>query len=295
MYDLHRLRLLRELKSRGTLAAVAKALSYSPSSVSQQLSQLEAEAGVPLLEHVGRGVRLTAHAEILVGHTDAIMQRLEQAHTDLARASAEVVGTLRVAAFQTAALAFVPDALTALRAQLPRLRVHVRHIEAELALPALLAREFDLVIAEEYPGNALPRPEGIERRDLCQDPFRLALPPQDSRRRLELADLAERPWVMEPEGTAARQWAVAVCRAAGFEPDVCFESTDILFHVHLVEQGHAVALVPDLVWRSTTTAAVLRALPGGPHARTLFTAARAGTQAHPAVVACRDALAATVR
>ncbi|WP_086824345.1 LysR family transcriptional regulator [Allokutzneria sp. NRRL B-24872] len=293
MYDLHRLRLLRELKARGTLAAVAKALSYSPSSVSQQLSQLEAEVGVPLLEHVGRGVRLTAHAEILVEHTDAIMRRMELAQTDLARASVEVVGTLRIGAFQTAALAFVPEALTALRERHPRLRVHVVHIEAELVLPALLTREFDLVIAEEYPGNALPRPAGIERRELCRDPLRLALPPGSGPPRL--SDLATRPWAMEPEGTVARLWAVTVCRNAGFEPDVRFESADVLFHVHIVEQGHAVALVPDLVWRSTTTSAVLRPMPGGPHLRTLFTAVRTGTESHPAITACRDALAAAVR
>ncbi|WP_205625621.1 helix-turn-helix domain-containing protein [Actinomadura atramentaria] len=63
MLDLHRLRLLRELKHRGTLAAVAEALAYSPSSISQQLSVLEREAGVRLLEPVGRRVRLTPQAE----------------------------------------------------------------------------------------------------------------------------------------------------------------------------------------------------------------------------------------
>lgn len=84
MFDLHRLRLLRELKHRGTLAAVAAALSYSPSSISQQLSQLEAEVGVRLLEPVGRRVRLTAQAEILVAHTEAVLERLERAEADLA-------------------------------------------------------------------------------------------------------------------------------------------------------------------------------------------------------------------
>ena len=66
MLDVHRLRLLRELDRRGTLAAVARALSYSPSAISQQLSQLEAETGVTLLEPAGRGVRLTPLARILV-------------------------------------------------------------------------------------------------------------------------------------------------------------------------------------------------------------------------------------
>ena len=66
MLDVRRLRLLREVKLRGTLAAVAEALAYSPSSVSQQLSLLEAEAGVPLLEKAGRRVILTPQAELLV-------------------------------------------------------------------------------------------------------------------------------------------------------------------------------------------------------------------------------------
>jgi DNA-binding transcriptional LysR family regulator len=57
--DLRRLYLLRELGARGTIAAVAEALSYSPSAVSQQLSQLERDAGVELLERVGRNESLS--------------------------------------------------------------------------------------------------------------------------------------------------------------------------------------------------------------------------------------------
>jgi hypothetical protein len=48
MLDAHRLRLLRELRHRGTLAAVARALGYSPSTISHQLAVLERKAGVPL-------------------------------------------------------------------------------------------------------------------------------------------------------------------------------------------------------------------------------------------------------
>jgi DNA-binding transcriptional LysR family regulator len=79
MLDLRRLRLLRELAHRGTLHAVATALNYSPSTVSEQLAQLETEAGVPLLEHVGRRVRLTPQGRILVAHTEQILEQLEQA------------------------------------------------------------------------------------------------------------------------------------------------------------------------------------------------------------------------
>ena len=95
--DLHRLRLLRELKHRGTLAAVAEALAYTPSAISQQLSVLETEAGVPLLERAGRRVRLTPAAERLVEHTEAILERLEQARADLDASAASISGTVRIA------------------------------------------------------------------------------------------------------------------------------------------------------------------------------------------------------
>ncbi|MEV6028969.1 LysR substrate-binding domain-containing protein [Streptomyces sp. NPDC052036] len=295
MFDLHRLRLLRELKHRGTLAAVAAALSYAPSSVSQQLSQLEGEVGVPLLEPVGRRVRLTEQAEILVAHTEAVLARLERAEADIAASLTDLTGTLRIASFQTAALALVPTALDRLRDAHPHLRVHVTHLEPERALPALQARDFDLVLAEEYPANPKPRPAELEQEDLFDDPLHLALSdpcdgPGADGPMAALRSLADRPWVMEPEGTTARHWAMSLCRNAGFEPDVRFESTDLLLHLRLVEQGHAAAFLPDLVWSGRTPSVTLRPLPRGQRTRRIFTVVRRGSSRHPAVLACRNAL-----
>src|SRR6266567_468218 len=145
MLDVHRLRLLRELERRGTLKAVADALSYSPSAISQQLSQLEAETGVKLLEPAGRGVRLTAQARILVAHTEVVLERLELAEAELRASLTEVSGTLRVASFQSVLLALVPAALTLLAEQHPGLRVEITHDEAVPAFAGLLAHEFDVV------------------------------------------------------------------------------------------------------------------------------------------------------
>ncbi|OLT30414.1 LysR family transcriptional regulator [Actinomadura sp. CNU-125] len=294
MLDLHRLRLLRELKHRGTLAAVAEALSYSPSSISQQLSVLEREAGVPLLEPVGRRVRLTPQAEILVAHTEAVLERLERAEADLAASLRGLTGTLRVAAFQTAALALVPDALSLLGDAHPGLRVEVTQCEPESALPALLARDFDVAVTEEYPDEPIPRPDGIEFAELGEDEMRLALP-GGSAAEPSLAAAAGLPWVLEPAGTASRHWATRLCRNAGFEPDVRYESTDLLLHLRLVERGHAAALLPDLVWTGGAPAVRLVRLPRGRHVRRLFTATRRGSGAHPAVRAWREALARPLR
>src|ERR687897_2317789 len=100
MLDLRRLRLLHELHARGTIAAVADALQFTPSAVSQQLAVLEREAGVPLLEKAGRGVRLTDPALVLVDHARVLLDRVARAESDLAAAADTVAGRGRIPGFQ---------------------------------------------------------------------------------------------------------------------------------------------------------------------------------------------------
>ncbi len=295
MLDLRRLRLLRELAIRGTIAGVAEALAYSPSSVSQQLAVLEREAGVPLLRKSGRRVQLTPQAEILVEHTTALLERLEQAEADVTSSLGSVTGTLRLAVFQSAALGIVPQALTLFADEFPDLRVEVTQREPESALSEVEARDFDLVIAEQYPGHAAPRPRDLDRVDLSTDEIRLAVPPRPSRFGPidSMADAGRVPWVMEPKGTASRHWAEQLCRVTGFEPDVRFETADLQAHIRLIESGNAVALLPDLVWAGREPTVRMLRLAGRP-SRTIFTAVRAGSRARPAVLAARDVLARAV-
>lgn len=291
MLDLRRLNLLRELHRRGTVHAVARALSYAPSTVSQQLAQLEREAGATLLERSGRRVQLTPQGEVLVAGASALlddMERLEQALADAADAP---TGTVRLAVFQSAALGIVPQALTLLTAEHPELRVEITQREPESALDEVWAREFDLVIAEEYPAHAAPRRAELDRVPLYRDALRLGTPSGSAI--AALAEAADHPWVMEPRGTASRHWAEQACRRAGFEPDVRFETADLQAHIRLIEAGHAVALLPDLVWGDRAPTVTLRDLEGAPR-RTVFTSARRASADRPAIVACRAILARTV-
>ncbi|WP_395244714.1 LysR substrate-binding domain-containing protein [Agromyces sp. MMS24-K17] len=288
MLDVRRLRLLVELQRRGTLAAVAEALSYSPSSVSQQLDVLEREVGVPLLVPAGRRVQLTPQALVLVEHAAAVLDRLEEAEADVARSLTDVGGTVRVAVFQSAAHAVVPRALTFLRAEHPALRVEVTEREPEAGLFEVAARDFDLVVAEQYPGRTRPLHPDLDRVPLAADAIRLALP-ADAPGPAALDAVADRPWVLEPRGTASREWAEQLCRAAGFEPDVRFETADLMAHIRLIRSGNAVGLLPDLVWAGEPATVRTAPLPGDPQ-REVFSSARLASASRPAVVAVRDAL-----
>ena len=294
MLNLRRLRLLREVKLRGTLAEVAEALNYSPSAVSQQLALLEKEVGVPLLRKSGRRVTLTPQAEILVAHTSTVLEVLEQAEAEVTTSLERPAGLVRLAVFQSAALALLPDALTLVRSEYPEMRLEVTQQEPEAALHATWTRDFDLVIAEQYPGHAAPRHPELDRVDLTTDPIRLGVSATlvAEHNIKNLADTANLPWVMEPRGTASRHWAEQACRQAGFEPDVQFETADIQAHIRLVESGNAVALLTGLAWVGRPVTVELIDLPGNPR-RTVFTAARRASAKSPAIVVCRDVLART--
>src|SRR4051794_21933382 len=291
--EIRRLVLLRELAIRGTLAAVAEALNFSPSAVSQQLSLLEKETGMTLLRKAGRRVQLTPQAEVLVQSAGDVLDTLERAEAALQASLTRVSGKVRVAVFQSAALALMPGTLREMAARYPDVRVEMVQREPEEALRETWARDFDMVIAEQYPAHAAPHHPGLDRRSLTSDAIRLALPAESVALHPvgSLAEARAMPWVMEPRGAASRHFAEQMCRTAGFEPDVRYETADLQAHIRLVESGNAVALIPDIMWAGRETTCRLLDLPGLPQ-RTIFTAQRLAGSASPAARAFRDTLEA---
>ena len=127
--DVRRLRLLLELTRRGTITAVAGALAYTPSAVSQQLAALEREAGVPLLERTGRKVALTPAGTVLARSAESVFAVLEEASAALAATRDNLTGPLRIGAFPSAARVILPPALVALGRDYPALELMVTELD----------------------------------------------------------------------------------------------------------------------------------------------------------------------
>lgn len=293
MLDLHRLVLLREVKLRGSMTAAARELSYSHSAISQQLALLEKETGVTLLERVGRNVKLTAAGEELVRNTEAILSSVERAETGLASAHQHPHGIVTVAAFATISRTVLPRALSALSRDFPDLDVRLQLYDPEAAIVRLVSRQVDAVITDSYPGTEPPTTDGITRMMLGEDPIRGYLPALADGATLDA--LRTMKWVMEPRGSAAARWALRVCRERGFEPVIAHESSDLLFHLRMVEQGLAAAFLPDMVVREVGSS--LRPdpmLPSDQHRSVVFLV-RSGAENRPALLAIRDAVAQTLQ
>src|SRR3954454_8079806 len=241
MLDPRRLAVLTEFAAQGTVPRTAKRLSFSPSAVSQQLAQLQREAGVALFTHEGRRLELTDAGRLLVERGKNVLAEIEAVEAALASHSGLVHGTVRLAAFQTAARFLVAPAVERLSGDHPELEIEILEEEAEIALPRLERGDLDVVVAEEYANAPRPRSPKLRRHDIRQDQMLVALPRGSSPARgtggssrgrgnasIPLASLGGADWVTARAGTAYADMAVALCRTArGFEPRIRHRANDL--------------------------------------------------------------------
>ena len=293
--DLRRLRFLREFEERGTLAAVAAALGYSPSAVSQQLMLLGKEVGTPIFEKVGRGVRLTDAGRLLVHHARVMLSAAEAAEADLAALAGDVRGTVRAGGLQSAARRFLIPAVADMMTRYPQVRAEIFELELEQALPGLRLGTVDLVIGDEYDGHPRPRPAGMRFTRLHEEPMKLVLPATHPLARageaVSIAQLRNDIWTASAEGTGHHAMVVGTCRSlGGIEPDLRHRSNDADVQLELVRVGAAVALLPPLTLPSHDPALAIRDVADASLKRRLMAVTR-DTPPAPALTALLTAVA----
>ncbi|MEV6305584.1 LysR family transcriptional regulator [Actinoplanes sp. NPDC051861] len=317
--DLRRLRFLREFEERGTLGAVAEALGYSPSAVSQQLTLLEKEAGTPLFAKAGRGVRLTDAGRLLARHASILLGAAEAARADLAALAEEVRGSVRAGGVQSAARRLLVPAVAATTAAHPRVRLEISELELEQALPGLRLGSVDLVISDEYDGHPRPRPPGLRFDPLLSEQLKLVLP-ADHRLAapggpgpggagpggavaggavaggaVPVAALRDAVWATSEETTGHHAMLVGTCRSlGGFEPDIRHRSGDADVQLELVRLTGAVALLPAMTLPVDDPALAVRDVAETRLGRRLFLVTRDGPRS-PALTAFVDAVVAASR
>lgn len=288
MYNVSRLQTFVEVARRGSLSAAALQLSYTQSAVSQQIAALEAEAGVALLDRHARGVRLTSAGEALLSHAEGVLARLDAAEAEIAAIAGLRGGLLRAASFPTAGATLMPLAIAMFRSRHPQVELTLAEGEPEQIAPRLAAGELDLALLFEFDQQDGVRSGDLERVELLHDPMYLALPGGHRlarRRRLRLEDLRSEAWIQTSHQSACARHVVQSCLAAGFQPNVSFESDDYQTVQGLVAAGVGVALIPELALSSVRQDIAVRALHPQPPRRQVVAAAPAGARRAPATSA----------
>jgi len=290
--DVGRLRLLREVDLRGSIAAAAREVGLTPSAVSQQLTILEREAGTPLLDRSPRGVLLTGAGQALVARARAILELLEEARADLDRLTGELSGHARIGTVASAAAALVSTAAIRLAAEHVALELTVTVAEPARSIDQLLNGDLDIAIVDVYDGVPIPVPDYLLATDLCTEPLVVisavgALPGTGE---VALSELSGASWVMPPLDAACGQAVRFACRAEGFEPQVRWETDDMLLLVRAVAAGHGIAVLPRMAVADNVAEIEIRPLAGAGMSRRLLALTRSSSQDRPIIRAALDEL-----
>jgi DNA-binding transcriptional LysR family regulator len=246
MLDLTRLRVLVAVSRAGSVTAAAEALHYAQPSVSHHLAKLEAEVGVPLVQRVGRGIRLTDAGRMLVARAEEILGQVESAHAELAAHAGLRLGRVRLAAFPSALATLVPVAAARLAAEHPEIELALTEAEPPEALAALRNAEVDVALVFEHD----EAPQGDRRNAtmtlLLDEPLYAITPagrdwPGSS---TDLASYAGERWIAGCQ--RCRAHLLAASAAAGFTPDIAFQTDDYVAVQALVAAGLGVSTLPGL-------------------------------------------------
>jgi DNA-binding transcriptional LysR family regulator len=279
----------------GTIAAVAQAHTYTPSAVSQQLTTLEREAGVPLLERTGRRVTLTPAGAVLVQHAQTVLAALERATAALAAAGTGLSGPLRIGAFPTAVRTLLPAALVALGRAHPKLELMVSELDPAAVPDALRDRRLDVGLIHDYDVVPVRPDRALDAVALLEETVFLAVPAADAGAGADpdpVGDARDAAWIVGSPGTLCHTVALRVCRTAGFTPRVRHHADDFATVLALVAAGQGVSLVPQLAAAQPPAGVRLIPLPTRRRTRIAY---RQGAATHPAVAACVIAIRSSTK
>ncbi|TNC47044.1 LysR family transcriptional regulator [Mumia zhuanghuii] len=241
--DPRRVLVFRAVARSGSLSAAARELGTTQSAVSQQLRQLEREAGGPLLLRTARGTQLTEAGTSLLAHADTIHGALHLARGELGALAEARGGVVRLAAFPSGAATLVPPALRALRDDHPGVQVTLVETEPPEAWASVLAGETDVALVFGYDGP--PEEDGaLTWVPLGVESLSLVVPPGSAPDDVDATWLAGQDWVAGC--VRCREHLVSCCHVAGFEPRLLHESDDYVAVQNLVAHGFGVTVLPRL-------------------------------------------------
>lgn len=249
--DIRHLELLRDLRERGSLAAVATATHRTPSALSQQLQTAQRAAGTALVEPHGRGLRLTDAGELLADGADDVAAALARVEARLQEHRGRPTGRVRIAGLPSGLTALLPGALTLLAESSVELTVDDLDL-AERDYAGAVA-DADIVVAHSLTSEVPAGSEGLRGTVLTREPLDIALPPDHrlaGRSELRPQDVIGEDWITVPEHYPFDTVLQRIEAACGRPATRRLRIRDNHLVAALVASGEGIALLPRYTTRS---------------------------------------------
>jgi DNA-binding transcriptional LysR family regulator len=241
---------MTELRAFVTLAEqlhfgrTADRLHITQPALTKQIQRLEEAVGGALVRRGYREVRLTAAGEVLLPHAARLLEESAAALDIARRAVRGQLGVLRLG-FGLATVQLLPDLLLRFRSAFPGVELRLRDMPTPAQVGALVSGDLDVGFVR------LPISEpGIETRPVLRERLVVLLGSHTRWRAREgLRSAAREPFVTISRSTSAsfHDHVIAVCRAAGFTPNIVQETNELFTMMMLVQGGLGIALAPSSV------------------------------------------------
>lgn len=249
--DIRHLELLRDLRERRSLAAVAAATHRTPSALSQQLRTAQRIAGTSLVEPDGRGLRLTEAGELLADGAEDVAAALARVEARLDAHRGRPTGRVSIAGLPSGLTALLPGALTLLADSSVELTVD----DLDLAEHdyAGAAADADIVIAHSLTSEVPAGSDGLRGTVLTREPLDIALPPDHrlaGHSVLRPRDVIAEDWIAVPEHYPFDTVLQRIEAACGRPATRRLRIRDNHLVAALVASGEGIALLPRYTTRS---------------------------------------------
>jgi len=214
--DPQRLRLLVELRRRGSISAAAEACRMGQPSATKHLKTLEAAVGERLVQRNGRASSLTEAGEVVATHAQRVLDTLDGMQEELRALRDAERGTLTLAASTTPGSYVLPSILECFAERHPRVDVDVVIGSSRWVAERVARREVSLGLAGEvdWPAGVLAEPFLDDEVIGIVGPGRLAL----RNGRATVKQLASQTLLVREPGSSTRAIAERVLARGSYRP-----------------------------------------------------------------------------
>ena len=240
----------------------AERLAMSQPPLSQAILQLERQLGVVLFDRSGRKVTLTETGRVFAAECRTLIAAARHAQEVATQVEAGLAGTLRIGVVTSALSEPLLSTLGAFRHARPRVDLRITEVDTPSGQQALLQHEIDIAVIR--PATPV---RGLRIQPWRHDEFVIALPPghplaADAPSPVHLAVFADEPWVWLRRGASPdyHDQLIAICRRAGFSPDMRHFASSIFTQLAMAASGLGVTLVPNVSVRQVQPPAPYRPL-----------------------------------
>lgn len=249
--NLSQLRTFMTVVELGSFSEAARALGISQPAVTMQIRSLEDDLGTRLLDRRYRRIDTTEAGQLLLDHARTIFHEVDAARSSVEELKGTVSGDLRIAASTTPGDYVLPALFGSFLEKYPEVRLELVVADSSEVEEMVESAQAHVGVVG-FKGSAR-----VDHRELPGDEIVLIVPPNDpiaSRRSIDLAQLADRRWVMREEGSGTRAVTEGALSAAGVDPDaldIAVELGSGEAVIGAVEGGLGIALISKLVARKS--------------------------------------------